>query len=47
LNKFPDGFFFSGFLLFFIIFHLLGNIASVFSDGVLIAVLFLLLRGKK
>jgi len=47
LNKFPEKFYFTGVLLFFIVFHLMGNLASAFSDGVILAILFLIMNARK
>jgi len=46
-NKYPDHYYFTGFVVFYICFHLLGSFASSFSDGVLLAALWLLMKGKR
>jgi len=46
-NKYPQNIYFTGLLVFFLIFHFLGTLAASFSDGVLLGVVYLLLKANR
>ncbi|PIF22209.1 hypothetical protein BY447_0060 [Pantoea sp. JKS000250] len=47
MNQYPKNLYFTGFIAFFLVFHLLGQIGSVFSDVVLLVALYIMMKDRQ